>query len=158
MKPLYKFKKEKKKISFPPPTPLPSYKARTLPLTKVEMIRTAYPLQGAQHCTDLKEDPCHPQPQDEALWVGQPAWWGGDQKTALIVLISQDNKTTSVLQPKHFLKLRLFIFRFPSLQQSNFPSGFYSSKRPLSCWELAKGTENQSIAAAPGALQWSVYR
>lgn len=69
MKPLYKFKKKKKKkIHCPLP---PSYKARTLPLTRVDMIRTAYPLQGAQYCTDLKEDPCHPPPtpRDEALWV-----------------------------------------------------------------------------------------
>lgn len=37
-----------------------------------------------------------------ALWVGQPVEVRQRQKTALIALISKDNKIISVLLPKHF--------------------------------------------------------
>lgn len=64
------------------------------------MIRTANPVQGAEYCTDLKEDPRHPNPQ-----MKRRGWTASEgrqrPKTALIVLISRDDRT-SVLQPKHF--------------------------------------------------------
>lgn len=102
MKPLYKLEKKKKKnfIALPPSLFHP-IKQGLLPLMRVEMIRTAYPLQAAQCCTALKEDPRHPNPE-----MKHCGWTASEVRqrpeTALIVLISKDNKTISVLQPKHF--------------------------------------------------------
>lgn len=58
---------------------------------RVEVRRTPSPPQGAYYCTYLK-DPCHQNPEMKALWVGQPAEVRQRQKTALIALISKDNK------------------------------------------------------------------
>lgn len=100
MKPLYKYNKktktkkknQKKVITLPPSSILQS---------KVDVRRTPSPPQGAYYCTFLK-DPCRHNPKMRALWVGQPAEVRQRQKTALIALISKDNKTISVLLPKRF--------------------------------------------------------
>lgn len=118
MKPLYKFKKKKekqtnrkkKKISLPS-LPHPSSKTRTLPRLRVEVRRTPSSPQGAHYCTFLK-DPCHHNPKMKALWVYSQRRWGR-QKTALIALISQDNKTISVLLLKRFRSWGFSIHPFP---------------------------------------------
>lgn len=107
MKPLYKFnkknkrKKQKKKKIINPPSLIHPPKQGLFPQLGFEVRRTPSPPQGAYYCTYLK-DPCHHNPKMKALWVGQPAEVRQRQKTALIALISKDNKTISVLLPKLF--------------------------------------------------------
>lgn len=102
MKPLYKFKKNKTKkkeikenIITPPSLPHPSSNTRTGVLAKVEMRRTPYLTQGAHVRRTLVTT------TPKMKHCGWTASGGEAETTALIALISKDNKT-SVLLLKRF--------------------------------------------------------
>lgn len=112
MKPLYKFKKNKQKkenIILPPSSILQNKDSSpgwgwgeedTLPTSGCTLLY-------------ISEGPLSPQPQDESVVGGQPAGVRQRQKTALIALISKDNKTISVLLAKRFRTWGFSCHQFP---------------------------------------------